>query len=64
MSNNTPLSAFEKSAYKFIEELKNIRTDIKLLPVSEAKKANHLVSCVQSMISCVREDIEGVEKEF
>ena len=58
MSNNTSLLTFEKSAYKFIEELKNIRTDIQLLPASEAKKASKLVSCVQSMMSCVNKDIE------
>jgi len=54
MSNNTQLSVFEKSALNFIEELKNIRTDIKLLPA----KANKLVYCVQSVMSCVKRDIE------
>ena len=63
MSNNTntPLSEFaefEKSAYKFLEELKNIRINIQLLPASEAKKANRIVSCIKNMMSCVRKDIE------
>jgi len=56
---NSITSAFEKSAYKFIEELKNIRIDIQLMPASEARKANLLIFCVQGMMSRVHKDIEG-----
>ena len=52
MSNNQ-ISSFEKSVYNFIDELKELPTEIKLLPENEVRKKRLLISCVKNMISGV-----------
>lgn len=53
--------SFEKSAYNFIEELKDISLNIQLLPAHELRKAALLVACVKNLMSCIKKDIEDVE---
>lgn len=62
MSNNSDphFLAFEKTAYDFIEQLKNIRIEIPLLPDSEARKTDLLIFCIKNIMSCVKSDIESI----
>ncbi len=64
MSNNTPFSAFEKSAYKFIDELKKISVEANVLHKSEVRKADILIYGIKAMINTVKKDIEDIEKDF
>ncbi len=57
-------SSFEKSAYKFIEELKNISIETSILHSSEVRKANMLICCVKAVVSSVEKEVREVEGRF
>ena len=58
------ISKFERSAYKFIEELRNISIEANILHKSEVRKANTLIYCVKAVVDSVEKEIEGIEREF
>ena len=58
MSNNSHVLRFEQSACKFLEELQNIETEIRLLPDNEVKKVELLKFCVKSVIEKVGKEIK------
>ena len=64
MSNNPLLLEFEKSAYKFIEKLKNISIEASMLHSSEVRKANLLIFCVKAVVSSVEKEVREVEGRF
>ncbi len=64
MSNNPHLSAFEKSASNFIEELRNISSEAKILHSSEVNKVNMFIYGIRAIMSKVEKEIEGVEGRF
>ena len=58
------ISALEKLACKFIEELRNISIEINILHKSEIKKANTLIYCVKSAMDNVGKEVEKNKKKF
>lgn len=64
MSNNPQLSAFEKSTYKFITNLKDLPSNIRILHSSEYKRAITLISCVRNLMGCVGKELEEIEKNI
>lgn len=60
--DSTLFPNFEKSAYNFIEELRNIPVDLCLIPPSELKKLTLFTFCVKNLMSSVRKNIEDFEE--
>ena len=61
--NQIPISSFEKSAYKFIDELKDLSVKINTMSTKENRKDNLLIFCAKEMMNSVKKELEEVEKK-
>ena len=62
--SNYPFYSLQKSASKFIEELRSATIETKVIHKSEVVKANSLIKCIRAVMSKVEKEVGEVEGKF